>query len=94
MCISSKIGAKIHVPIDNLGQYEYFFGEDQSRYLIEVSEKNKKKVINILEKNTIYYDIIGTTQKDTLYLNKENNIKLSELNDNISFWYRNYFKEN
>jgi len=94
MCISSKIGAKINVPVDNVNEFEYFFGEDQSRYLIEVNEKNKKKVINILEKNTIYYDIIGITQKDTLYLNKDNNINLSLLNDNISFWFRNYFKEN
>ena len=36
MCISGKIGASIQKPKNNIKQHEYFFGEDQSRYLIEV----------------------------------------------------------
>ena len=48
-----------------------FFGEDQSRYLIEISEKNRNKVIKILEENSIYYEILGKTQKNILNLNKE-----------------------
>ena len=48
----------------------------------------------ILDKNSIYYEIIGKTQKDSLYLNNEFNIKLNDLSELKSFWFRNYFKEN
>ena len=94
MCISGKIGANIKVPRNNISLHEYLFGEDQSRYLIEINEENNVEVCKILEKNNIYYEIIGKTQKDSLYLNNEFNIKLNDLSELNSFWFRNYFKEN
>ena len=88
-----KIGAEIKVPNNNIGVHEYLFGEDQSRYLVEVSEKNKDEVIKIIEKSGIYYDILGKTQKDSLNLNKEFNITIDELTESSLFWFKNYFKE-
>ena len=73
--------------------HEYLFGEDQSRYLIEINEKNRLEVCKILEKNSIYYEIIGKTQKDSLDLEKNFNISLSDLGKFNSFWFRNYFNE-
>ena len=93
MCISGKIGAKIKIPRHDIGQHEYLFGEDQSRYLIEIKEKNKKEVSKILDKNSVYYEIIGKTQKDNLDLDKEFKIKLTDLSELNSFWFKNYFKE-
>ena len=93
MCISGKIGAKIKVPRNSISPHEYLFGEDQSRYLIEINEKNKDEVSEILGKSNIYYEIIGKTQKDCLYLNEEMNIKLSDLSKSNSFWFKNFFKE-
>ena len=94
MCISGKIGANIKVPRNNISLHEYLFGEDQSRYLIEINEENNVEVSKILERNNIYYEIIGKTQKNSLYLNNEFNIKLNDLSKLNSFWFRNYFKEN
>jgi len=94
MCISGKIGAKIKVPQNNLGIHKYLFGEDQSRYIIEVSKKNKNEVSKILEENNIYYDIIGKTQNDRISLENEFDVKLSELEKLNTFWFRNYFKYN
>ena len=94
MCIAGKIGAKIKVPKNSVGPHEYLFGEDQSRYLIEVNEKNKKEVSELLEKNSIYYEIFGKTQKDSLNLDKEFDIKLSDLNELNTFWFKDYFEEN
>ena len=91
MCISGKIGAKIKIPHNKINSHEYLFGEDQSRYIIEVSEKNKDEVANILEKNSVYYEIIGKTQKESLILDNEINMKLSDLEDLHSSWFRNYF---
>jgi len=92
MCISGKIGAKIKIPHENIDSHEYLFGEDQSRYIIEVSEKNKDEVAKILQKNSVYFEVIGKTQKESLVLNNEINIKLSDLRDLHSSWFRNYFK--
>ena len=94
MCIAGKIGAKIKIPSNNMGPHEYFFGEDQSRYLIEINEKNKDEVTKLMDKNSIYYEIVGKTQKDSLDLNNEFSIKLSDLSELNSFWFKNYFKEN
>jgi phosphoribosylformylglycinamidine synthase len=94
MCVSGKIGAKIKIPHNNIDSHRYFFGEDQSRYLIEISEKNKDKAINFLQKNSIYYEHIGMTQKDSLDLDNEFKINLTDLNEWRSYWFKNYFKEN
>ena len=93
MCISGKIGAKIKIPKSNVEPHEYLFGEDQSRYLIEVNEKNKDEVAKILKKNSVYYEVIGNTQKDSLVFEKEFNIKLTDLNELNSLWFRDYYKE-
>ena len=64
-----------------------------NRYLIEVNKKNKADVIKILDENSIYYDVIGNTQKNIFDINEELVIKLPELCDISSFWFKNYFKE-
>ena len=88
------MGAKINSPKSLINLNEYFFGEDQSRYLIEIKEKNKDKVSNILKKNSVYFDLIGKTQKDSLEINKDLSIKISELSKLNSFWFKDYFNEN
>ena len=50
MSISSQIGVKIHKPKKLSNIFEYFFGEDQSRYLIEVDKNNFSKVEKIIER--------------------------------------------
>tara|TARA_Y100000590_G_scaffold372544_1_gene435688 strand:- start:1216 stop:3411 length:2196 start_codon:yes stop_codon:yes gene_type:complete len=91
MCISGNIGARIKVPRNDIGQHEYLFSEDQSRYLIEVREKNLKEVSNILQKNSVYYEKIGITQKENLDIDKEFKINLNELNEVNTNWFKNYF---
>ena len=93
MCISGNIGAKIKIPLENIDANKYLFGEDQSRYLIEISRKNKGEVCGILEKNNIYYEIIGKTQEKNLDLNREFSIKIEDLNKLNSSWFKNYYKE-
>ena len=38
--------------------------------------------------------MLGKTQKDSLVLNKDFDIKLDELKKLNSSWFKNYFKEN
>tara|TARA_Y100000590_G_scaffold34957_1_gene38027 strand:- start:1821 stop:4013 length:2193 start_codon:yes stop_codon:yes gene_type:complete len=93
MCISGEIGAKIKVSSNNFNPHEFFFGEDQSRYLIEISEENKDQVTKILDENSIYYEIIGKTQKDNFEVFKEFNVKILDLKKLNSFWFRNIYNE-
>jgi len=93
MCILGKIGAKIKVPQNNINLHEYLFGEDQSRYLIEINHKNKYEVSKILEENSIYFELLGKTQTDDLELSGNFKLSLSELSKLNSSWFKNYFNE-
>ena len=51
----------------------------------------KNKVSYILKENGVYFEIIGKTQKNSLDINKDLTIKITELNELKSFWFRKYF---
>ena len=93
MCLKGNIGAKIKVPKSKMSLNEYLFGEDQSRYIIEVSDKNIDEVGKTLDKNGIFYELIGKTQKENLEIDKEFSEKLNNLYKLNSFWFKNYFNE-
>jgi len=94
MCISGNIGAKIKVPKDYINKHSYLFGEDQSRYIIEVSQKNINQVYKILSENSTFHEILGKTMKNSLELYKEFTISIPELNKLNSSWFKSYFNEN
>ena len=94
MCISGKIGANIKIQQNRINQHEYLFGEDQSRYLIEINEKNKNEACDLLKKDNIFYEIIGKTQKSSIDLSEEFKVEISELEKLNSSWFNSYFKEN
>ena len=54
---------------------------DGIELLSHIKKKNKETVTKILEKNSIFFDIIGKTQKDCLELDREFNIKLDNLSE-------------
>ena len=76
------------VKLTNL--FEYFFGEDQSRYIIEINKSNFKKVAKILSDDKIYYENIGKTQKECFEVDKELNININDLFKINNTWYNNY----
>ena len=51
MAISSGLGLKIFKPKKLTNCIEYFFAEDQGRYLIEIDKNNLKKIETFLKKN-------------------------------------------
>ena len=93
MCNSGNIGAIIKPPRNDINLHEYLFGEDQSRYIIEVKEKNIKEVVKILKENSIYFEKMGTTRNESLEVDKEFKINLNELDLLRNYWFKNYFKE-
>ena len=69
---------------------QYFFGEDQSRYILEIDSINLKKTEDILKNNNIFYETIGKTQKDYFEINGEMKIDIKSLYKINNQWYNNY----
>ena len=90
MSIGSNFGVKINKSkkLRNLAQY--FFGEDQGRYILEIDKKNLIKVEKILAKNNIYYENIGITQKDYFEVESEMKLDINDLYKINNQWYNNY----
>ena len=47
MAIKGKKGFKLNKPKVLINKFDYYFGEDQGRYIIEIEPKNLSKVQNI-----------------------------------------------
>ena len=90
MCIKGKKGAKLNSIKGLTNKYEYFFGEDQGRYIIEVKKENLKKVNEILKTNAVHYDEIGIVTDKNLSYNNELKIPIEELNKAYTNWLPNY----
>jgi len=90
MCIAGNKGANINKPKNLMNFFEYFFGEDQGRYFIEIEKKDLKKVKTILEKNSVYFDEFGVTQEKNLVLKDKLNVTVEELIKKNKTWLRKF----
>jgi phosphoribosylformylglycinamidine (FGAM) synthase-like enzyme len=90
MCIKGNKGINLKKPKYLISDIEYFFSEDQSRYLIEVTKKDLKKVTNVLDKNAVHYDELGVINADQLYINEKSKITIDELKSSNTSWLNNY----
>jgi phosphoribosylformylglycinamidine (FGAM) synthase-like enzyme len=90
MCIKGNKGIDLKKPKYLISDIEYFFSEDQGRYLIEITKKDLKKVTNVLDKNAVHYDELGVINKDQLYINERSKITIDELKSSNTSWLNNY----
>ncbi len=90
MSIGSNYGVKIEKSNKLRNLIEFLFGEDQGRYLLEIKEESLKKVIEILKKNNIYYEIIGITQKNFFEVEGEMKIDVNDLFKINNQWYNEF----
>ncbi len=90
MALNSNFGAKIIKPKKLTNMSQYFFGEDQARYIVEIEEINLSKVEKILRENNIYYENIGFTQERYLEIEGELKISTKDLFKINNEWYNNY----
>ena len=93
MCIKGKKGVKLNKLKSLINKFEFFFSEDQGRYIIEVSRKNLKKVENILKENSVHFDNLGEVQKDN-YINIDSEkISVDELSKHNKNWLMEYMAQ-
>ncbi len=90
MSMDSSIGIKIKRPKKLSNLYEYFFGEDQGRYLIEIDNENYPNIEKILKNNNIYFEEIGETQEKFFELENELKITVKELYEINNKWYKEF----
>ena len=90
MCIKGNKGIDLKKPKYLINEIEYFFGEDQGRYIIEIAKKDLKKVTDILNKNAVHYDELGVINKDQLNLNDKSKVAIDELKTCNTTWLTDY----
>jgi len=90
MCLSSEYGLKIEKPQKLSNLMEFYFGEDQSRYLLEIEPENLQKVTKILNENNIFNELIAIVQKNYFEMLGEFKINTNDLYKINNKWYYNY----
>ena len=90
MSMVNRIGVKVEKPKKLRNLFEYFFGEDQGRYILEIDQNHLKKVEKILKSSNIFHEIIGQTQKNFFEIDGEMKISINDLFKINNQWYNNY----
>ena len=90
MCIKGNKGIDLKIPKSLINEIEYFFAEDQGRYLIEVSSDNLNDVIKILDKNSVHYDHIGKIIDKDMIINQKTKVTIDELKSYNTNWLKDY----
>jgi|TARA_B100002052_G_scaffold156766_1_gene142897 phosphoribosylformylglycinamidine synthase II len=90
MSISSGLGLKIYKPKKMASALEYFFGEDQGRYLIEISKNNLNRIEKFMKQNKIFFEVVAEVQNDIFEMEKIFSLKINDLHNFNNQWYNNY----
>ena len=90
MCIKGNKGIDLKIPKSLINEIEYFFAEDQGRYLIEVSSDDLNDVIKILDKNSVHYDHIGKIIDKEMIINQKTKVTIDELKSYNTNWLKDY----
>ena len=93
MCIKGKIGIKIKKPNYLINQFEYLFGEDQGRYIVEIEKNDYNKVIEILNKSSIHYDELGIVTEKDMIIDDKSKVTIDELIASNTNWLTNYMSK-
>ena len=90
MCIKGNKGIKLKKPKYLINEIQYYFAEDQGRYIIEVSHDSLQKVTDILNKNAVHFDELGTINDDQLIIDEKTKVTIDELRTFNTNWLPNY----
>ena len=93
MCIKGKIGIKIKKPNYLINQFEYLFGEDQGRYIVEIEKNDYNKVIEILNKSSVHYDELGIVTEKDMIIDDKSKVTIDELITSNTNWLTNYMRK-
>ena len=90
MCIKGKKGATLKKPNYLINQFEYLFGEDQGRYIIEISKDNLESATKILQENSVHFDELGSVNDNSLIIDDKTKVSIDDLIKSHTNWLTNY----
>ena len=90
MCIKGDKGIKIKESKNLMNEIEYFFAEDQGRYIVEINQKDLKEVAKILDKNSVHHEELGIIIDKDMIINKKTKVTIDELRSYNTNWLTNY----
>ena len=73
-----------------MSQIEYFFAEDQGRYIVEINPKDLKDVAKILDKNSVHHEELGVIIDKDMIIDLKTKITIDELKSYNSNWLTNF----
>ncbi len=88
MAVSSGLGAYIKTQDSNF--YNWWFGEDQGRYIITCNNFNLDKIVRLSKLEHIELNCIGKVGGDLLNIDQKNTICISELRKQHEAWLPQY----
>ena len=90
MCIKGNKGVKLNKLKSLINKFQYFFGEDQGRYIIEITKDNLKKVKEILNNNSVHYDELAIVVEKDIIIDEEPILSVDELMLSNKKWLKEY----
>ncbi|MDA8837142.1 phosphoribosylformylglycinamidine synthase subunit PurL [Candidatus Pelagibacter bacterium] len=92
MCIKGKKGATLKKSNYLINKFEYLFGEDQGRYIIEISKDNLENATKILQENSVHFDELGLVNEDGLIIDDKTKVSIDDLIKSHTNWLTNYME--
>jgi len=90
MCIKGNKGIKLDKSKNLINEFEYYFAEDQGRFLIEIEPKDLKEVTKLLDKNSVYHEKLGVIIDKDMIINDKTKVTIDELKSYYTNWLNNY----
>ena len=90
MCIKGNKGIKLKKLKNLINEFEFFFAEDQGRYIIEINPKDFKEVTSILNKNSVYHEELGVVVEKDMIINEKTIVTIDELKSYNTNWLTKY----
>ena len=94
MAIKGKKGFKLNKLRVLMNKFDYYFAEDQGRYIIEVSSKDFNKITKAAKKNKVYLEKIGEIIDKSLNIETLKPISIERLIKAYTGWLPEYMKKN
>ncbi len=90
MCIKGNKGIKLNKSKNFINDIEYFFSEDQGRYIIEIKLKDFENVKKILDKNSVYHEELGIIIDNKMIIDEKTKLTIDELRSYNTNWLIKY----
>ena len=90
MCIKGQKGIKLEKIKNLMNDIEYYFSEDQGRYIIEIKPKDFKEVSKILDKNSVHHEKLGTIIASNVIIDDKTKLTIDEIKAYNINWLNNY----